>query len=97
MEMDDRVNREGGWTLVELILSLMLIGLLAWAVPAALACVTVWTHNRYWPIYPPGYCKGCGYCLRGLPEPRCPECGRAFDPAEVPKDSDDLSRSPGSC
>lgn len=25
-------------------------------------------------------CLGCGYILEGLPEPRCPECGRAFDP-----------------
>ncbi len=25
-------------------------------------------------------CLGCGYALRGLIEPRCPECGRAFDP-----------------
>lgn len=25
-------------------------------------------------------CMGCGYALRGLPVPRCPECGRAFDP-----------------
>ena len=24
----------------------------------------------------------CGYMLRGLPEPVCPECGRAFDPAD---------------
>ena len=23
-------------------------------------------------------CLGCGYRLRGLPEPRCPECGRGF-------------------
>lgn len=34
----------------------------------------------------PGHCSKCGYDLRGLPEPRCPECGRDF-PAEV------LSRS----
>jgi hypothetical protein len=27
-------------------------------------------------------CLQCGYSLRGLPEPRCPECGRAFDPAD---------------
>ncbi len=26
-------------------------------------------------------CLGCGYLLRGLPAPRCPECGRSFDPA----------------
>ncbi|MDM8008142.1 MAG: hypothetical protein QUV05_18535 [Phycisphaerae bacterium] len=28
-------------------------------------------------------CPNCGYSLRGLPENRCPECGNAFDPAEV--------------
>ncbi|MDB5172977.1 MAG: hypothetical protein JWO87_1865 [Phycisphaerales bacterium] len=27
------------------------------------------------------YCLGCFYDLRGLPEDRCPECGRFFDPA----------------
>jgi hypothetical protein len=27
-------------------------------------------------------CLGCGYELRGLPEPVCPECGRAFDPGD---------------
>jgi len=26
-----------------------------------------------------GYCIKCGYDLRGLPEPRCPECGTPFD------------------
>ena len=25
-------------------------------------------------------CLDCGYDLHGLPESRCPECGRAFDP-----------------
>ncbi len=24
-------------------------------------------------------CVGCGYILNGLPEPRCPECGRPFN------------------
>jgi hypothetical protein len=28
-------------------------------------------------------CLKCGYPLRGLPENRCPECGEAFDPAEM--------------
>src|SRR5215207_7045524 len=31
---------------------------------------------------PIGLCLDCGYALHGLPEPRCPECGRAFDPLD---------------
>lgn len=30
------------------------------------------------PIVRPGVCTRCGYDLRGLPQPRCPECGTAF-------------------
>jgi hypothetical protein len=30
----------------------------------------------------PWTCVGCGYLLYGLIEPRCPECGLKFDPAE---------------
>jgi len=26
------------------------------------------------------FCRRCGYNLHGLPENRCPECGKAFDP-----------------
>jgi hypothetical protein len=26
-----------------------------------------------------GLCVACGYNLKGLPEPRCPECGREFE------------------
>ncbi len=28
------------------------------------------------------YCRGCRYDLRHLPESRCPECGRDFDPSD---------------
>src|SRR5207237_69883 len=31
---------------------------------------------------PIGLCLDCGYALWGLPEPRCPECGREFDPLD---------------
>lgn len=27
-------------------------------------------------------CRGCGYLLRGLMAPLCPECGRTFDPVD---------------
>jgi hypothetical protein len=30
-----------------------------------------------------GYCGHCFYDLRGLPEARCPECGRTFDPCDA--------------
>jgi hypothetical protein len=29
------------------------------------------------------FCLSCGYALRELPAARCPECGRAFDPADL--------------
>lgn len=29
------------------------------------------------------FCTHCQYNLRGLTEPRCPECGRPFDPANL--------------
>ncbi len=41
-------------------------------------CVTsgaVFMRNRYWPIYPEGACKGCGYDLTGNVSGVCPECG----------------------
>jgi hypothetical protein len=31
----------------------------------------------------PVFCMHCGYELRGLPEARCPECGREFDRGQL--------------
>lgn len=42
-----------------------------------------------------GLCVRCGYALRALSEPRCPECGTPFDinlVAEVPSSADDPVR-----
>ena len=45
---------------------------------------TSWIALRRAPrIHTPGLCKECGYILHGLIEPRCPECGTAFDPATL--------------
>ena len=30
------------------------------------------------------FCEGCGYSLAGIVAARCPECGRAYDPSELP-------------
>jgi hypothetical protein len=42
--------------------------------------VGVWVGSRYGRKHLgyDGYCRKCGYDLRGLPEPRCPECGTPF-------------------
>lgn len=48
-----------------------------------LLCGTVYVRKRCWPLIIPGRCRVCDYDLRGLPEPRCPECGTPFDPAEA--------------
>jgi hypothetical protein len=53
------------------------------AVPTILLVSTVWVRNRFWPESKPGHCRVCDYDLRGLPEPRCPECGTQFEPREA--------------
>lgn len=58
---------------------LLLGALAAWIVMTAFLCGIVFLRRRYWPFVPPGHCAKCGYDLRGLPEPRCPECGRPFE------------------
>jgi hypothetical protein len=41
------------------------------------------------------YCRECGYDLRGLPEPRCPECGNTFDPRDPTTFLEDPKRPSG--
>ena len=43
-----------------------------------LMAVRVATELQRGPVVVPGICVRCGYNLRGLPEPRCPECGTPF-------------------
>jgi hypothetical protein len=44
--------------------------------------VAVFLRRRYWPAYPRGHCRHCGYSLRGLESRRCPECGTPFSEEE---------------
>ncbi len=45
----------------------------------ASADVMSMASNEYSPSSPTMYCLGCLYILDGLPENRCPECGRSFE------------------
>ena len=42
----------------------------------------IWTCLYRFRAKPPGHYLTCGYNLTGLTEPRCPECGKAFDRAD---------------
>lgn len=46
-----------------------------------LSLLLVVIRHRYWPVYPAGCCRNCGYDLRGLSEQRCPECGTSNEKA----------------
>ncbi len=49
---------------------------------AVLAPAFRWFDRRILhPTHDPGRCRVCDYDLRGLPEPRCPECGTPFEQA----------------
>jgi hypothetical protein len=67
--------------IASLVLSLVWFGGTSIAVLSAL----VWLHNRYRPPLRAGHCVRCGYDLRGLADPRCPECGTPFS-TEAPRD-----------
>jgi hypothetical protein len=73
------VFRFGGWP------SLLYGGVIPFAIllagPMLLLSAGVFVRKRFWPVYGPHQCAHCGYDLRGLPEPRCPECGTPFVPA----------------
>lgn len=64
--------------------------IVVWAVSFGLLCGVVFIRNRYWPVYPPGHCTNCGYNLRGLETPRCPECGQPFDEDTSPSARPDI-------
>jgi hypothetical protein len=79
-----------------IILPLLVWGVLAiWRVPLAgspwwiVAFVVAmgWLVRRGWnTAYAQAHgdrCVGCGYLLIGLPQPRCPECGRDFYPGQT--------------
>ena len=44
---------------------------------------TTWQSVLLNSYYTGMLCLKCAYDLQGLPEPRCPECGQPFDPADA--------------
>lgn len=49
----------------------------------------IFVRKRYWPVHLPGHCRHCGFCLFGLLNATCPECGNEF----VRDDSNDPQKS----
>ncbi len=67
--------------LLDLLIGLLLLGLFTVVVAWLLRhrAVAMLRERLIWLGIP--LCRHCGYDLRGQIEPRCPECGRTFDPA----------------
>ena len=50
---------------------------------SAWGCYPFLPQYRCWQRRRIGLCIRCGYCLKGLVEARCPECGHPFDMAKI--------------
>lgn len=72
---------ENGWAIVLATFVIGFVSVLQFGLPLS---AVVWCRRKWWPVRTPGYCTTCGYCLRGLTSPRCPECGTAFDTPPFP-------------
>ena len=73
----------GRWTVRALLLdltSVMWVAVLGYVVVVRLTILFVKPVRRVG-VAPGLRCHQCGYLLTGLLEPRCPECGRPFDPS----------------
>jgi hypothetical protein len=66
---------------------------LANAAGAAIILGLMHWYRRPMPMGP--YCPQCGYCLIGLSERRCPECGRTFTVEELGIRARDLNPEAG--
>ncbi len=75
-------------------LSRLLWHLMGWT---AVVLVMLYAAHRLGPVIRrlEGKCVRCGYMLRGLPEPRCPECGTPFNPADLEEDRARQESVPG--
>jgi len=73
------------------------------ALPILLLCIAQWAFFGYLidsvigtfsHAADPSVCVRCGYQLRALTEPRCPECGTPFDAASLKSQQPDASARP---
>ena len=67
-------------------IGVFLAGAMKLAIPLLAAVIGLWwgafayrLHGSPPWLDDPTRCAHCGYPKRGLPEPRCPECGRPFE------------------
>jgi hypothetical protein len=54
-----------------------------WLGGLVVGAVLLASARAYWPLREGPYCPGCGYCVIGVRERRCPECGRSFTLEEL--------------
>lgn len=72
-----------------------IVWLVMFVIGALVISLCVCIRKRRWPQYPRGHCAQCGYCLRGLREARCPECGSPFQPPLIADMDNGLGLQPG--
>lgn len=64
-------------TLVPWVFPIGVLGsfVMLYGVSCGILSMVTFVRTRYWPVYPEGHCRECGYNLFGAPGTRCPECG----------------------
>lgn len=58
-------------------------GIAVWVASGCIGALAVARFRRHWALPDEPTCRRCGYILRGLTQPRCPECGTPFDAARL--------------
>jgi len=69
------LNIEPPWSMV------LILGLTALSVAIAVGLAAFLFAGGK--AYDPDHCSNCGYPLKGLTEPRCPECGTPFNELQI--------------
>lgn len=64
--------------------------LIHWLGGLVVGAILLASARAYWPLREGPYCPRCGYCVIGVREHRCPECGRPFTLSELGVTAEEL-------